>query len=180
MGMKAIFSNRLYKHKIDPDFVMSMTHTLRVFNQAKHFRYQAEVRELRGSKAKNSVSIHQQLKQRYGLNDYYAASAVQQGQALLSAQKELKKVYIGNKKEQINAVKRKIKATKARLTTLQKIKGSFIKGTPMFNKTSREQQKGAFFVVTYKHSTRLFYPRCGISKRKMLNMMLSRFSYGRR
>ena len=27
----------------------------------------------------------------------------------------------------------------------------------MFNKTSREQQKGAFFVVTYKHSTRLFY-----------------------
>ena len=37
MGMKSIFSNRLYKHKIDPVFVMSMTHTLRVFNQAKHF-----------------------------------------------------------------------------------------------------------------------------------------------
>ncbi|SFP09549.1 hypothetical protein SAMN05720591_14615, partial [Halolactibacillus alkaliphilus] len=54
MGMKAIFSNRLYKHKIDPDFVMSMDHTLRVFNQAKHFRYQTEVRELRGSKAKSS------------------------------------------------------------------------------------------------------------------------------
>ena len=47
MGMKAIFSNRSYKYKIDPDFVMSMTHTLRVLNQAKHFRYQAEVRELR-------------------------------------------------------------------------------------------------------------------------------------
>jgi hypothetical protein len=27
----------------------------------------------------------------------------------------------------------------------------------MFNKTSREQQKGGFFVVTYKHATRLFY-----------------------
>ena len=78
MGMKAIFSNRLYKHKIDPVFVMSMTHTLRVFNQAKHFRYQAEVRELRGSKAKSSVSIHQRLKQRYRLNDYYANSAVQE------------------------------------------------------------------------------------------------------
>ena len=129
MGMKAIFSNRLYKHTIDPVFVMSMTHTLRVFNQAKHFRYQAEVRELRGVKAKSSISIHQRLKQRYGSNDYYANSAV----------------------------KRKIKATKARLTTLQKIKTSFVKGTPMFNKTSREQQKGAFFVVTYKHSTRLFY-----------------------
>ena len=157
MGMKAIFSNRLYKHKIYPDFVMSMDHTLRVFNQAKHFRYQAEVRELRGSKAKSSVSIHQRLKQRYGLNDYYANSAVQEGRALLSAQKELKKVNIGNKKEQISAVKRKIKTTKARLTTLQKIKGSFVKGTPTFNKMSREQQKGAFFVVTYKHSTRLFY-----------------------
>ena len=157
MGMKAIFSNRLYKHKIDPVFVMSMTHTLRVFNQAKHFRYQAEVRELRGSKAKSSVSIHQRLKQRYGLNDYYANSAVQEGRALLSAQKELKNMYMRNKKEQINAVKRKIKATKARLTTLQKIKASFVKGTPTFNKTSREQQKGAFFVVTYKHSTRLFY-----------------------
>ncbi|GEM02315.1 hypothetical protein SAMN05421839_12837 [Halolactibacillus halophilus] len=58
MGMKAIFSNRLYKHKIAPDFVMSMDHTLRVFNQAKHFRYQAEVRELRDSKVKNSISIH--------------------------------------------------------------------------------------------------------------------------
>jgi hypothetical protein len=55
------------------------------------------------------------------------------------------------------STKRKIKATKARLTTLQKIKSSFVKGTPMFNKTSREQQKGAFFVVTYKHSARLFY-----------------------
>ncbi|WP_143088197.1 hypothetical protein, partial [Halolactibacillus alkaliphilus] len=61
-----------------------------------------------------------------------------------------------NKKEQISAVK-KIKATKARLTTLQKIKGSFVKGTPTFNKTSPEQQKGAFFVVTYKCYTRLFY-----------------------
>ena len=130
MGMKAIFSNRLYKYKIDPDFVMSMDHTLRVFNQAKHFRYQAEVRKLRGSKAKSSISIHQRLKQRYGLNDYYANSAVQEGRALLSAQKELKKVYIDNKKEQISAVKRKIKATKARLTTLQKIKSSFVKGTP--------------------------------------------------
>ncbi|WP_231631592.1 hypothetical protein, partial [Halolactibacillus sp. JCM 19043] len=59
---------------------------------------------------------------------------------------ELKTMYIRNKKEQINAVKRKIKATKARLTTLQKIKGSFVKGTPMFNKTSREQQKGAFLL----------------------------------
>ncbi len=157
MGMKTIFSNRLYKHKIDLDFVTSMDHTLRVFNQAKHFRYQAEARELRGVKAKSSVSIHQQLKQRYGLNDYYATSAVQQGRALLSAQKELKKVYMRNKKEQINAVKRKIKATKARLTTLQKIKDSFVKGTPTFNKTSREQQKGAFFVVRYKRYTRLFY-----------------------
>ncbi|SFS37251.1 hypothetical protein [Halolactibacillus miurensis] len=127
MGMKAIFSNRLYKHEIDANFVMSMDHTLRVFNQAKHPRYQAGGRELRGLKEKSLVSIHQQLKQRYGLNDYYANSAVQEGRALLSAQKELKKVYMSNKKEQINAVKRKIKATKARLTTLQKIKASFVK-----------------------------------------------------
>ena len=102
MGMKAIFSNRLYKHKIDADFVMSTDHTLRVFNQAKHFRYQAEVRELRGLKEKSSVSIHQQLKQRYGLNNYYATSAAHQGRALLSEQKEWKKVYMRNKKEQIN------------------------------------------------------------------------------
>ncbi|WP_143088179.1 hypothetical protein [Halolactibacillus alkaliphilus] len=66
MGMKAIFSNRLYKQKIAPDFVTSMDHTLRVFNQAKYFRYQAEVRELRGSKEKSSVSTHQRLKRRYG------------------------------------------------------------------------------------------------------------------
>ncbi len=68
MGMKTIFSNRLYKHKIDADFVLSMDHTLRVFNQAKHFRYQEEVREIRGLKEKNPISIHQRVKLRVQVN----------------------------------------------------------------------------------------------------------------
>jgi hypothetical protein len=60
-----------------------------------------------GSKAKKTISIHQRLKQRYGLNDYYANSAVQKGRAFLSAQKELKNVYMRNKKNKSTPLKEK-------------------------------------------------------------------------
>ncbi|MCD8508874.1 MAG: IS200/IS605 family accessory protein TnpB-related protein, partial [Bacillus sp. (in: Bacteria)] len=156
MTTKAYFSNRIYKKHIPTNFVESTQHTLRIFNQAKHFRVQEEIRELRGVKAKQETSFHQRIKHRYHLNDYYANSVVQAGKALLSSQQELRKMYLTIKEEQQKATKKKIKTTKSRLTTLRKIKASFVKGKPKFNKTSPEQQKGRYFVVEYKGKTDLY------------------------
>ncbi|GGM24260.1 hypothetical protein GCM10011351_07520 [Paraliobacillus quinghaiensis] len=157
MTMKAYFSNRVYKNVTTKAAVEDTQHTLFVFNQAKHYRVQSEVREKRGSKEKGKSSIHQQVKARFNLTDYYANSAVQEGKALLSAQQELTKMYISNKEAQISSVKKKIKSTKSRLTVLNKIKNSFIKGNPRFNKISPEQQKGNFFVVEFKSKIDLYY-----------------------
>ncbi|GGM28142.1 hypothetical protein GCM10011351_12550 [Paraliobacillus quinghaiensis] len=157
MTIKAYFSNRVYKNVNTKASVEDTQHTLFVFNQAKQYRVQREVREKRGSKEKGKSSIHQQVKAKFGLTDYYVNSAVQEGKALLSAQQELKKMYISNKEEQMKSVKKKIKSTKSRLTVLNKIKNSFIKEKPNFNKTSPEQQKGNFFVVKFKTKTDLYY-----------------------
>lgn len=159
MAMKAYFSNRIYKESLEGSHIKDTQHTLFTFNQAKHFRLQEEVREKRGSKAKSKNSIHLQVKAKYDLNDYYTNSIVQEGKALLTSQQELTKMYISNKRKQIKSTKKKAKTTKSNLTVLKKIKSSFIKGRPKFNKTSREQQKGNFFVVEFKYKTDIYYNR---------------------
>ncbi|MFD3449388.1 IS200/IS605 family accessory protein TnpB-related protein [Microbacteriaceae bacterium 4G12] len=154
---KAYFSVRIYKNILNSKYVEAIGHALLVFNRAKHFAFQTQVLEKRSGISKRSRSIHMAIKSRFPLNDYYANSAVQEANALISSQAELQKVYIENKKEQIHAVKRKIKQTKSNLTVLRKIKTSFIKGKPKFNKTSKEQQMGRYFVVQFKKRTDLYY-----------------------
>ncbi|PEY98240.1 hypothetical protein CN326_23800, partial [Bacillus sp. AFS018417] len=43
------------------------------------------------------------------------------------------------------------------MTVLNKMKTSFIKGEPKFNKTSKEQQRGPYFVVQFKKRTDIYY-----------------------
>ncbi|MEH7457618.1 IS200/IS605 family accessory protein TnpB-related protein [Bacillus sp. JJ1127] len=154
---KAYFSNRIYKSGLHPKYVEAIGYTLFLWNRAKHFAFQTQVLEKRSGTSKRSQSVHMTIKSRFSLNDYYANSAVQEANALLSSQTELQKLYIENKKEQIHAVKKKIKQTKSNLTVLRKIKQSFIKGKPKFNKTSKEQQMGRYFVVQFKKRTDLYY-----------------------
>src|SRR5699024_9333654 len=150
MTIKAYFSNRIYKDDLNSNFVKDTQHTLFTFNQAKHFRLQEEVREKRGSKAKSKQSFHLRVKAKYGLNDYYANSAVQEGKALLTSQKELNQMYTTNKKEQIKSVKKKIKTTKSNLTVLKKIKSSFIKGKQKLIKPTANSKKEAFSLWNLK------------------------------
>lgn len=157
LTMKAYFSNRVYKNTLDETLVEDVQHTLLTFNQAKHFRFQAEIREKRNVKIKPETSIHLRVKAQYNLNDYYANSAVQEGKALITAQQELTKMYIANKKEQVNATKRKNKTIKSSMNVLKKIKNSLVKGKPRFNKNSREQLRGNYFVVQFKSQTDLYY-----------------------
>ena len=142
---KAYFSKRVYKNTLPKVFVEAISHALLSFNRAKHFAFQTQVLEKRSNNSKRSQSLQLTVKNRFQLNDYYANSAVQTANAHMKSQNELKKMYIANKEEQIKSVKNKIKATKSKLTTLSKIKQSFIEGNPKFNKTSREQKKGRLF-----------------------------------
>jgi hypothetical protein len=142
---KAYFSKRIYKNKLSTVYVDAISHSFLLFNRAKHFAIQTQVVEKRSGKSKRDQSLHLTVKKRFDMNDYYTNSVVQEANALMTSQSELKKMYISTKEEQIKSVKKKIKTTKSRVTTLTKIKRSFIKGKPSFNKTSREQQKGNFF-----------------------------------
>jgi hypothetical protein len=154
---KTYFSNRVYKNTLSNRYVEATCQALLVFNQAERFAYHVQLREERTDKKALAQSLQKETKQRYQLDDYYANSAVQQGKAILSSQKELKKLYKQQKDEQIKATKKKIKETKSRLTVLKKIKTSFVKGIPSFNKMSPEQQYGNFFVVHFKKETKIFY-----------------------
>ncbi|WP_226670617.1 IS200/IS605 family accessory protein TnpB-related protein [Metabacillus litoralis] len=154
---KAYFSKRVYKKSINKEYVDAITHALHLFNRSKHFAFQTQILEKRSGKCKRNESLHLTVKKRFELNDYYANSAVQEANSLIKSQKELQKLYISNKEEQIKSVKKKIKSIKNRFTTLTKIKSSFVKGTPTFNKTSREQQKGNFFVVEFKTKTDVYF-----------------------
>ncbi|MGM0900691.1 MAG: IS200/IS605 family accessory protein TnpB-related protein [Bacillota bacterium] len=154
---KVYFSNRIYKQSLTEKYVEAISHALLVFNQAKHFCFQLHVKEKRSGQSLRSESMHKTVKSKYNLKDYYANSVVQEANALMSSQQELKNLYISNRTEQIKSVKKKIKTTKSCLTTLNKIKNSFVQGKPKFNKTSREQQKGSFFVVQFKKKTDIYY-----------------------
>ena len=154
---KAYFSNRIYKNTLSKEYVEAISHALLVFNRAKHFAFQTQVLEKRSGKSKRKESMQITVKTRFHLNDYYANSAVQEANSIMKSQTELQEMYVKNKEEQIKTVKNKITTTKKRLTTLRKIKESIIKGKPRFNKTSREQQKGNFFVVQFKRKTDIYY-----------------------
>ena len=154
---KAYFSKRVYKNTLPKVFVESISHALLLFNRSKHYAFQTQVLEKRSGKTKRSQSLHLTAKNRFQLNDYYTNSAVQEANAHVKSQNELKKMYIANKEEQIKSVEKKIKTTKSRFTTLRKMKESFAKGKPKFNKTSREQKKGNFFVVQFKNRTDIYY-----------------------
>ncbi|MBW8351955.1 hypothetical protein K0H71_21370, partial [Bacillus sp. IITD106] len=133
---KTYFSNRVYKQTLSNVEVESISHALLLFNRSKHFAFQTQILEKRSGTSRRSESLHQTVKNRFGLNDYYANSAVQEANAHIKSLNELNKMYIANKEEQMQSVKRKIKTTKRQWTTLRKIKKSFVKGKPNFNKTS--------------------------------------------
>ncbi|WP_458415474.1 IS200/IS605 family accessory protein TnpB-related protein [Schinkia sp. CFF1] len=157
--MKTYFSNRIYKNTLPDPFVDSIGRTLRVFNQAKHYAYSTTVKEERSKQShRGNDSMHVHVKKKFSLNDYYANSAVQEAKALLTSQKELTAVYLQNKKAQITAVKKKIKTTKAKLTSYHKLKQSLIKGTVKIPGNLRNVKKYKnVWAVHYKKETNLFY-----------------------
>ncbi len=157
MKTRAYFSIRIYKNVLSDEYVQAITHALFVFNQAKQFAFNTSVKEERSGINKRNKSMHLTVKHRYFLDNHYANSAVKESNAIQKSLSELNKLYIKNKEEQIRTVKNKIKKTKTRLTTLSKIKKSFVKNIPTFPKNSNVKKMGNYFVVQFKSRTDLYY-----------------------
>jgi len=157
--MKTYSSNRIYKNNIPNLVVESIGRTLRVFNQAKHYSCSTSIKETRSGKIfRVNDSMHVHIKKKFSLNDYYANSVVQEAHALLKSQTELTTLYLNNKQAQIKATKKKIKTTKARLTSLRKLKQSLIKGKIKIPGNLRNiKQYNSVFAVHNKEITRIFY-----------------------
>ncbi|WP_185819433.1 IS200/IS605 family accessory protein TnpB-related protein [Bacillus yapensis] len=154
---KTYFSTRVYKYTLPEKYNESIFHTLLLFSRSKHFTFQTQVLEKRSNESRRKKSLHLTVKERFQLNDHYAGSAIQEANALIKSQNELRKMYIENKEVQMTSVKKKIKSTRRHLTTLSKIKQSFVNGNPKFNQNSREQQVGHFFVVKFYKKTDIYY-----------------------
>jgi IS605 OrfB family transposase len=157
MVTKTYFSNRIYKNGLSKEYVDEIAHALLVFNRAKQFSFSTSVKEKRSEKNRRNKSMHLTVKECFRLDDYYANSAVQEANALQKSLTELNKMYITNKAEQIKSVNNKIKNTKSKLTTLTKMKESFVNGKPKLPKNSNIKNVGNLFVVEFKKQTNIFY-----------------------
>ncbi|WP_246202593.1 IS200/IS605 family accessory protein TnpB-related protein [Virgibacillus doumboii] len=157
MSTKVFFSNRIYKNTLPITFVDAIHDALFRFNRAKQFVLNTFVKEKRSGQSKREKSSHLVVKETFQLDDYYTNSAVQAANAQLKSLDELKKLYIKNKTAQIRSIKRKLKKDRSRLTTLRKIKTSFIKDNPTFPKNAKEQKQDNFFVVNFKKKTDIYY-----------------------
>uniref|UniRef100_C5D2Z1 Uncharacterized protein n=1 Tax=Geobacillus sp. (strain WCH70) TaxID=471223 RepID=C5D2Z1_GEOSW len=101
---KAYFSRRLYKSEIDILHVTETSYALELFHQAKRFAFQTLVREKRWERKLHQESLHIVVKKKYGLNDYFANSAVREANALFSSLMELNKMHLQQTEEKIKDV----------------------------------------------------------------------------
>ncbi|WP_338036466.1 hypothetical protein [Neobacillus notoginsengisoli] len=123
---KTFFSRRIRKTEMEPSFLVQIEHNMHLFNQAKHFVFQTLVREKRLKKKLHKKSIHLVVKQKFGLNDYYANSAVREARALFSSQEELQKLYIKQDETKITKLKKKLQNERRIPTQFLSIKDSLI------------------------------------------------------
>ena len=139
MSMKCYFSNRIYKSKLDKNDLELLSLTHQIYNKALHSVYNKQILESRAisnEKKITKTNYHKWLKEKFGLDDYYANSIFQESKAIISSQNELRELYISQVELDIKEIEKKISSTKARQTVLQKIKNSLKKtGKPSFNNT---------------------------------------------
>ncbi|MDU9693376.1 IS200/IS605 family accessory protein TnpB-related protein [Priestia aryabhattai] len=131
---KTYFSKRIWKKDVNALTVAEMEALSKLFNRAKCFVFQTLVRQKRWGRELHKESIHLVVKRKFSVNDYVANSIVRESQALLKAQTELNKLYIKQTDEKIKKIKKKLKSERSLLTTLRKIKASFIQGNLWFPK----------------------------------------------
>lgn len=126
---RCLFSNRIYKDKLDIKDLTLIDSNKEVFNamvrRAYNIQYNVDF-----NKKSYAKSVHMTVKSEFKTsNDYYVNSAVQEAKALISSQIELKKLYIKNLELEIKERKKKIKDIEKQLKNKLKVKDSIIKIT---------------------------------------------------
>jgi IS605 OrfB family transposase len=151
------FSNRIYKNSLSKDIVDSITHTLHVFNECKHYAYRLFLLE-HNKQFSYIKSIHLQVKDKYKMNDYYVNSAIQEAKALLSSQKELNIQYINDTHNQLSTINSKIKDVERTYKNKSRILNS-IKNNNFKTYTGANESKisESMFIVRLKYKTDQYF-----------------------
>ena len=134
--VKCIFSSHIPKKNTD---AKTIEKDLERFNQAKRIAFSMTKKEKEALKPSSETgkpdlrkkenrelrekyppSIHMRLKEKTGLNDYFANSARMEASAVLRSVMELRKADIRDKEDAISSVREKLVSTKKRLSELEK------------------------------------------------------------
>ena len=100
--MITIFSNRIYKNKLEKPVLNYIDKTLKIFNQAKIKTYRML------SNGKSATETRRFVSKEFEINNYYEASTYQLAKGTLQSNKECQKLYIEDTKVKIEQVEKKI------------------------------------------------------------------------
>lgn len=125
--MRTYHSVRLYKNTLDHSLVDAIQETLHIFNEAKHYAYSLLLYQEREG-VSYDMSIHMMVKTVFGLNDYYANSALGEAKGVLESQMALRTLYLGDSDRKIKKKEAKLKKLKKRRMRSLKMLESLIKG----------------------------------------------------
>lgn len=120
-----VFSNRIYKDKIDFKTNQSILNTLYSYNTALRVAYKMVVKsEL--YKHKFEKSLHLELKEKFGFNDYYTNSILREAKGIYKSNIENWKLHISAKESTIKNIKNKISKTEKTISNKEKVLKSVI------------------------------------------------------
>ncbi|MGB9847296.1 MAG: hypothetical protein ACPLRH_07305, partial [Desulfotomaculales bacterium] len=154
---KTYFSNRVYKNTLTPEQVYSTTCALICFNRAKHRAYKMLLAEHNYGTAYDP-SVHLQIKGLFGFDDYWANSAIQEARAQVTSQRELQKVYIAGKEEQIETKKDKAKELNKQIKHLEDLLSALKKGKfKTWRGSNITRRESGVISVDFKRKSLVFF-----------------------
>ena len=106
-------------------------------------------------KKKQPPTIHMQMKNRFSTNDYFTNSACRTADATIKSQEELSNLYIDNKKDKHDAVKKKRDRYKKWLDELKTLKATMIERSPV--RKAGKLQIQNFPVITFGTTRSMIY-----------------------
>jgi hypothetical protein len=109
---KAYFSKRLYKADMGIPTVNELSYVIELFNRAKRFAFQTLVQEMRWKRKLYKESLHIVVKNKYGLNVYFANCCSRSKSSFL--------LSFGIEKNSVQQTEEKIKDVKKKLKIAEK------------------------------------------------------------
>ncbi|RJO61806.1 MAG: transposase [Dehalococcoidia bacterium] len=154
---KTYFSNRIYKNTLTTKQVYSIASALINFNRAKHRAYRLLLTS-HNYGVEHSPSVHLQIKERFSFDDYWANSAVREAKAQVSSQKELQKIHIAGKKEQVGVKKDKTKELSKKIKRFEELLASITKNKfKTWRGSDIAKRESGVVSVDFKKKSLVFY-----------------------